>query len=291
MPHVAAATPDVAGDTITWSLKSGDDAALFDINTAGEVTFKANTTLDRSDKDVDNFTVIAHSGGLEAEHQVALTVTVKPIPEPNVLVGAGPGDDTRVGGTGDDLIQGAGGDDTITTGGGNDLLIGGHGDDTINLGVGVDTVLYRFESDANSAGEWKATDGADIVNNFQYGRDRLVMVDVSNDDPINNLAELASDSDRVKVDLHTGGTNGAFIHAVTFTFDLDGDQGGKELRINFDASDENYLLRWSNHQEFSFLGGVQSGTLNDAALLDDFIFDGMIDFITDDELPPLLAIQ
>ena len=151
-----------------------------------------------------------------------------------------------------DQIQGWDGNDTINTNGGDDIVAGGLGDDTINLGSGAETVLYRFESDFNGAGDWKATDGADVINNFQYGTDRLVMIDTSNDgDPINNLAEFSADGDRPVINVITGGTNGAFIVGVTFTFDVDGDNAGKVLTINFDTSDENNLVRWSNQSRFN----------------------------------------
>ena len=46
----AAATPDVAGDSVTYGL-SGADAASFAINAAtGEVTFAADTTPDHEAK-------------------------------------------------------------------------------------------------------------------------------------------------------------------------------------------------------------------------------------------------
>ena len=132
-------------------------------------------------------------------------------------------------------------------------------------------------------------DGADVINNFQIGTDRLVMVDTSGDgDPINNLAELVADGDRPVINVITGGTNGAFIVGVTFTFDVDGDSAGKVLTINFDASDESNLVRWSNHADLIW---VSAGTvMNDATQLDSYLFDGMIDFISPDGLPEGLSI-
>ena len=128
----------------------------------------------------------------------------------------------------------------------------------------------------------------DVINNFQYGTDRLVMIDTSNDgDPINTISELIADGDRPAVGLVTGGTNSAYIIGVTFTFDVDGDGGGKVLTINFDTSDETKLLNYG-------AGGLQYGgitpqTLTNYNQLEDLLFDGMIDFITPDELPSLLA--
>ena len=65
--HNFSATPDVAGDTVTYSL-SGADASYFDISTAGLVTSKADTVFDADDKNgvpaktTYNFTVTASTG-------------------------------------------------------------------------------------------------------------------------------------------------------------------------------------------------------------------------------------
>ena len=115
------------------------------------------------------------------------------------------------------------------------------------------------------------------------------MIDTSNDgDPINDLAEFSADGDRPVINVITGGTNGAFIVGVTFTFDVDGDDAGKVLTINFDTSDESTLVCWTNHADLSW---VSIGTvMADATQLDDYIFDGMIDFITPDGLPAEVTI-
>jgi len=83
--YEAKATPDVAGDLVSWSLKTtdadgnnlDDDADLFDIDSAtGAVTFKQATTPDyESGKTSYSFTVVATTGELSSEKTVTIYVT------------------------------------------------------------------------------------------------------------------------------------------------------------------------------------------------------------------------
>ena len=91
------------------------------------------------------------------------------------------GDDTALAGTADaDYIVGGSGDDTITSGGGNDHIWGGPGDDTITLSTAVGTVetIYYFFASTDSD-PWLGVDGADTINNFRRGEDRLIFIDLA----------------------------------------------------------------------------------------------------------------
>ena len=84
--YTAAGTFDV--EEIIWSLKdnNGDDADLFDIDTAsGVVTFKSATTPDHEVKDSYSFTVIATSGSLEAVEQ-DVTIDINDINDQNPVI-------------------------------------------------------------------------------------------------------------------------------------------------------------------------------------------------------------
>ena len=142
-----------------------------------------------------------------------------------------------------ETIQGGNDSDTITTGGGNDLVIGGHGIDTINLDSGAETIVYRFESDARTGDNaWQATDGGDVINNFRYGQDKLIFVDISDDTPITSLEEFIGDSDLPTFSTANINTMTGDIGSIQIFFPLagtlDGTSGGTEsgsaVVVNFD---------------------------------------------------------
>jgi len=58
----------------------------------------------------------------------------------NITAHGGSGDDTMIGGSGNDNFDGGSGDDKIYGGAGKDTLKGGSGDDYLNGGAGKDTM-------------------------------------------------------------------------------------------------------------------------------------------------------
>ena len=86
--YTATATPDIASDTIAWSLKSGGDAALFDIDPrTGKVTFKTATAPDYEGQASYSFTVIAttRTGSEERSTEQAVTINVNDVNEAPVI--------------------------------------------------------------------------------------------------------------------------------------------------------------------------------------------------------------
>ena len=80
-----------AGSLISWSLKAGGDAALFDIDPlTGEVTFKAATTPDFEADPSYSFTIVATTGTHNTEQ--AVTITITDAEDPPVLAGDLSGD-------------------------------------------------------------------------------------------------------------------------------------------------------------------------------------------------------
>ena len=153
-----------------------------------------------------------------------------------------------MGTTNADLIQGRAGDDTISTNGGDDVVIGGQGFDTINLGTGAETVVYRFESDgaARFDGNWQATDNSEMINNFEYGVDKLVFVDVNDDHngiPIANLGAFDIDEDRPQILALAGGPD---VVAVVINFMIDETQV-RTLTIIFSTGSGPTLASISDH--------------------------------------------
>ena len=253
---------DVDGDTITIadSTNAAYGTLVFsqvgstdeyewtlDLNTAGEAALAG---LGGGASENMTFSITA-TGGTEMTTEdltISLTGTVTGLfavpPATADTTGTG-GIDTLDGTAAAETIQGGNGDDTITTGGGNDLVIGGYGEDEITLDSGAETIVYRFESGANDANQWQATDGSDKVHNFRAGTDKLVLVDVSQDgDPINDLTEYASADNIPVVLVSFHPVDIVNLTQMTFKFNLagtvDGMPGtrtsGGTLIINFDST-------------------------------------------------------
>jgi len=131
---MTASDPDI-GDTITWSIVGGADAALFDIDpVTGLLSFKsAPANIAPADVGANNvYDVIVRSsdGSLFAEQAIAVSV----LDGPDSYSGTG-GDDvflasdasnwTILGQGGNDTLIGNGGDDVIDGGAVSDVLVGG----------------------------------------------------------------------------------------------------------------------------------------------------------------------
>ncbi|BFM40223.1 hypothetical protein OLK001_21490 [Synechocystis sp. LKSZ1] len=87
----------------------------------------------------------------------------------NFITGNGAAN-TLDGGAGNDSLFGGAGNDILTGGGGSDLLVGGTGNDTLNLGLNdgvADVVRYTIG------------DGADVINQFVKGIDKLAFTGIS----------------------------------------------------------------------------------------------------------------
>ena len=221
------------------------------------------------------------------------------------------GDDTgpvsRVEGTaGAELLQGGDGDDHLYGLGGNDVLIGGPGADSIYIGqttdvtpahiAGAETVVYRFTSDgdananANADGNWVATDGYEDIYNFQRGIDKLVLVDVHNQDgmgsgtPIASLADFIGDTDdKQMVTVQVTDDKISRIQ-ILFDHDVDGGQSTRTIDVRFSSGTQpnfatfmddleqvggsnNYNLKQDAYGKLADLFGTGSLIVGDASRL------------------------
>jgi large repetitive protein len=80
----------------------------------------------------------------------------------------GAGDDTFIGGSGNDTFNGDAGNDTLIGNAGNDIINGGAGNDTIDGGAGADTINGGTGNDTIDGGA-----GADTINGGT-GNDKIV---------------------------------------------------------------------------------------------------------------------
>ncbi|MFJ7797058.1 LapA family giant adhesin, partial [Pseudomonas sp. NPDC096950] len=91
--------------------------------------------------------------------------------------GAHDGNDTLLGGAGNDILFGSGGNDTLDGGKGNDILLGGTGNDTLMGGSGNDILIGGSGADTFV---WKAGDtGNDVIKDFKASEgDRIDLRDL-----------------------------------------------------------------------------------------------------------------
>jgi Ca2+-binding RTX toxin-like protein len=94
----------------------------------------------------------------------------------NLEIYAAAGNDTIVGGTGNDFLWGEAGNDTITGGTGNDVLVGGSGADRLTGGAGIDALYGNGGGGGDGAIDtfvFTSNWGTDFVFDFERGTDRL----------------------------------------------------------------------------------------------------------------------
>jgi len=105
--------------------------------------------------------------------------------------GAKDGNDTLLGGSGDDILFGQGGNDVLNGGAGNDILVGGKGNDILTGGAGADTFVW-LKGDTNTNG------GFDRITDFKHGEgDKLDLSDLlqgNNDTNLSSYLRLTTDS-------------------------------------------------------------------------------------------------
>jgi len=138
---VAASDPD-PGQTTSYSIAGGADAARFSINAqSGALRFVAapdfETRLDQGANNVYDVIVSARDGAGATDSQaLAVTVTNR---AGSTLTGNSAAN-TLTGTGEEDTLSGLGGNDKLSGGAGNDTLLGGDGADQLNGGAGVDTM-------------------------------------------------------------------------------------------------------------------------------------------------------
>ena len=107
--------------------------------------------------------------------------------------------------------------------------------DTVNLGDGADVVIHRFGSFATE--EYTNTDGGDVINNFEIGEDKLLLVDEAVTPLVDWAALIAADqtTHNVRFDVIKNATDeitGLKI-VLGLEAEIDGVYTGDTLTINF----------------------------------------------------------
>src|SRR5947207_2720061 len=143
----------VSLDDGIWTIAAGDDRNhVIVVDVLPTNTKKLRATIDGkvagtvAIADVDSVEI--DSGG--GDDKITFNVSNKDL---WVDVYAGDGNDTIIGGAGDDDLSGEGGDDSIVGGGGDDFIWGDEGNDTIDGGKGNDEIYADDGNDSIEGGE------------------------------------------------------------------------------------------------------------------------------------------
>ena len=193
--------------TFTYAITSGNTGNAFAIDDNGVITVASGTTLNRATTATYDLVVTVTDNGVNASGATAtksdtqnIKVTVREevttsiaeqVQGASVQSGTDAADTIDRGTqTGFEVIQGGDLSDTITVGSGGSVVFGGYGSDTITLGDGADTVVHRF---ASVGKVWRNDDGADVIRDFELGKDKFILVDTDDDTPI-DLAEFIDET-------------------------------------------------------------------------------------------------
>jgi Ca2+-binding RTX toxin-like protein len=187
---VRATDPD-AGQTLSYAIAGGADAARFSINAqTGALAFATapdfeNPTDAGANNVYDVIVAALDSAGGRDTQALAVGVTNQAgITRTggnglDLLTGAGE-EDILSGGAGTDAILGMGGNDTLDGGAGNDFLYGNDGRDRLSGGAGNDLLTGGAGNDTLTGGGGADTfdftslaDGRDVITDFARNSDVL----------------------------------------------------------------------------------------------------------------------
>lgn len=126
----------------------------------------------------------------------------------NDVITLSPSDDYAFSYTGSDTLYGEGGNDQLLGQAGNDVLVGGSGRDTLTGGAGADRLFGGYDADVlrgNSGDdflkgeggadvfEFRVGDGADTINDWDDGVDRIRLYGVTASNQISIVALTGGD--------------------------------------------------------------------------------------------------
>jgi serralysin len=266
---LTALDPDM-GDSHSFAI-TGGATSLFEI-LGNQIVVKAGAKLDYEARNLYGINVtVTDSGGLSHSQTVILRLT-------NVRETGGAGNDTLLGGLGDDRLVGKGGNDTYLVNSSGDVLVekSGEGTDLANVVIGSYTLASSIERLV-----FLGTGSFDGTGNSGNN----VMTAGNNGDRLNGAngndtlhGELASDTliGGLGNDKLSGGEGADFLHGGSGNDTLSGDNGD-DLLLGQDGSDT------LNGQEGA--DTLDGGTGNDQMLggggNDSYVVNAARDLITE----------
>jgi Ca2+-binding RTX toxin-like protein len=207
----AAAVLSVFGDATNNNITISRDAAGTLLVNGGAVAVRGGTAT------VANTSLI-QAFGLSGDDTIALNEANGALPAADLFGGAG--NDTLIGGSGNDLLFGQAGNDTLLGKGGNDLLFGGAGNDVLTGGDGDDQV---FGESGNDRMIWNPGDDTDL----NEGGDGIDTVEVNGGNGAENFT-VTPNGTRVRFDR---------ISPAPFTLDIG---TSENLVVNMNGGDDTF---------------------------------------------------
>ena len=171
---------------------TGNDTFTESVNAAGADVFNGGAGIDTVDYGFRTNAVTLTINGLADDGEPGERDTIA-LDIENLMGGSG--NDTIVGSSLANRLEGGPGNDTISGGGGNDTLVGGAGNDTLSGDDGNDT--FDEEDTSNGADTMNGGTGIDVADYSQ----RTQGVTVTIDDIANDGRTGAAETDNIKTDV------------------------------------------------------------------------------------------
>ena len=160
----------VMGDTLSYRIDGGADAALFQIDAkTGALAFRAAPDFELpADAGRNNVydVVVGVSDARGTADSQALAISVRDVA--GVTRTGTSAADTLAGSGEADTLAGSGGNDVLSGLGGNDILFGGAGRDTMTGGAGNDVFRYTAVNETGTS-----STARDVITDFVRGQDRI----------------------------------------------------------------------------------------------------------------------
>ena len=215
-----------------------------------------------------------------------------------------------------------GGGDTITANGDAgdvNLIFANTNEDTINLDEDTTDIIYhRIQTGIPGGGrQWRNVDGADTINGFRRGQDKIVFIDLDGKDVAggesnNSKFYFLTDIGHVYLDLHalvdrTRNDQGEFVEMITgFQISFSTDPGFArypgygDIRVFYHEDDQILAHGHAFHAEYfglyvddvaSFSGGQEFRSIYDTSKWENYFGDGGLELVEDGLLPSAIQAE